>query len=74
MFQLFKEFYPQQCVLRYVSGSVLLAAYGYKVKAQDDHYVGLVHKAIQPLLRVIHAGSYLVEFIPWLKHIPGELS
>jgi hypothetical protein len=52
---------------------VLQAAYGYEVKGENDFYIDLVHKAMQPLLLVVHAsGNFLVEFLPALKHIPGK--
>lgn len=50
----------------------LRAAYGYEVEAENDFYVDLAHKAIQPLLELVHAGTYLVEFLPVLKHIPSK--
>ena len=58
---------------RYVGSVVLHAAYGYEVKSENDFYIRSVQRAIEPLLHAIHAtGSFLVEFMPALKHIPGE--
>ena len=51
---------------------VLRAAYGYEVETENDFYVNLAHKAIQPLLELVHAGTYLVEFLPILKHVPSR--
>lgn len=59
--------------LRYVGSVVLHATYGYEVKSDSDFYVRSVKRAIEPLLHTVHAnGSFLVEFIPALKHIPGN--
>ncbi|PPQ73533.1 hypothetical protein CVT26_010344 [Gymnopilus dilepis] len=56
---------------RFVTSIVLRAAYGYEVETENDFYVNLAHKAIQPLLELVHAGTYLVEFLPILKHVPS---
>ncbi|KAF8905477.1 cytochrome P450 [Gymnopilus junonius] len=56
---------------QFVSSIVLRAAYGYKAQPENDFYVDLAHKAIQPLLELVHAGTYLVEFLPILKYIPS---
>lgn len=58
---------------RYVGAVVLQATYGYEVKGDNDFYINLAHTAMQSLIPVVHAGSYLVEFAPILKLIPGEL-
>ncbi|KAF8966595.1 cytochrome P450 [Flammula alnicola] len=57
-------------VRQYVGSVALRAAYGYEVKAENDFYIDLVHKAVTPLLLVVHAGNYLVDYLPFLKHIP----
>ncbi|KAF9560814.1 cytochrome P450 [Agrocybe pediades] len=58
-------------VRQYVGSVVLSAAYGYEVQAENDFYIKLVHKAMQPLLSSVHAGHYLVDFLPLLKHVPS---
>ncbi|KAF8202965.1 cytochrome P450 [Pholiota molesta] len=64
------EFAPH--IKQFVGSIVLQAAYGYEVKGENDFYIDLVHKAMQPLLLVVHAsGKFLVEFLPALKHIPA---
>jgi hypothetical protein len=55
-----------------VGSVVLRTAYGYEVKAENDYYINLVHKAILPLMEVVHAGIYIVEYLPMLKHVPGK--
>ncbi|KAF9479692.1 cytochrome P450 [Pholiota conissans] len=63
------EFIPH---IRQYTGSVILrAVYGYEVKTENDFYINLVQSAILPLLPVIHTTrSFLVEFLPALKHVP----
>ncbi|KAJ3516368.1 hypothetical protein NLJ89_g1159 [Agrocybe chaxingu] len=58
-------------IRQYVGSAVLRAAYGYTVKSENDFYIGLAREAVQPLLLVVHAGAYLVEFLPFLKYIPA---
>jgi hypothetical protein len=62
-----------QHVRQMVGSVVLRTAYGYEVKAENDYYIDLVHKAILPLLEVVHAGTYIVEYLPMLKHVPAWL-
>lgn len=53
-------------------GIILRITYGYDVTPKNDEYVRLAQAAGGPLLQVVHAGSYLVEYIPALKYIPCE--
>ncbi|KAK2464322.1 hypothetical protein APHAL10511_003779 [Amanita phalloides] len=58
--------------IRHFSGGIVLRiAYGYDVTSKNDEYVRLAQAAGGPLLQVVHAGSYLVEYIPVLKYIPS---
>ncbi|KAF8168214.1 cytochrome P450 [Crassisporium funariophilum] len=57
-------------VRQHVGSIVLKVAYGYEVKAENDFYIKLAKEAIQPLFLVVHAGTYLVEYLPLLKNIP----
>ncbi|KAF9479694.1 cytochrome P450 [Pholiota conissans] len=56
-------------IKHYVGSLALKVAYGYEVKPKDDFYVQLVGIAMEPLLLVVH-GNHLVDFLPFLKHIP----
>ncbi|KAF9560813.1 putative CyP450 monooxygenase [Agrocybe pediades] len=58
-------------IRQHVGSVVLNAAYGYEVQAENDFYIQLAHKAMQPLLSSVHAGHYLVDFLPFLKHVPS---
>ncbi|KAF8730042.1 hypothetical protein AX14_005772 [Amanita brunnescens Koide BX004] len=58
--------------IRHFAGGVILRiTYGYDVTPRNDEYVRLALAAGGPLLQVVHAGSYLVEYIPALKYIPS---
>ena len=58
----------------FAGGVILRITYGYDVTPRNDEYVRLALAAGGPLLQVVHAGSYLVEYIPALKYIPCEYS
>ncbi|KJA26054.1 hypothetical protein HYPSUDRAFT_64266 [Hypholoma sublateritium FD-334 SS-4] len=59
-------------IRQYVGSVVLHAAYGHEVKSDNDFYIRSVQRAIEPLIHAIHAtGSFLVEFMPALKHVPA---
>ncbi|TFK41265.1 cytochrome P450 [Crucibulum laeve] len=58
--------------VRQHSGSVVLKlVYGYDVKAEDDYYVALADEAIHGLGQAVHAGSFYVDFLPILRHVPA---
>ena len=55
------------------SGSIILkVVYGYETTAQQDDYVELANKAVKSLSRAVHVGSFLVDFFPVLKYVPGQ--
>lgn len=58
--------------ISFSGGIILRITYGYDVTPKNDEYVRLAQAAGGPLLQVVHAGSYLVEYIPVLKYIPCE--
>jgi len=68
-----RHFQRNITICRHVGSIVLNAAYGYEVQSENDFYITLVHKAMQPLLSSVHAGNYLVDFLPILKHVPSTL-
>lgn len=55
----------------YVGSIAFKAAYGYEIQSENDFYIKLVGIAMEPLLLVVH-GNYLVDFLPFLKYIPGK--
>lgn len=53
------------------SGSVILrVVYGYEVQPGNDFYVGLADEAMRGLVQAVNVGSFMVDFLPVLKHIP----
>jgi hypothetical protein len=55
----------------YVGTVAFKAAYGSEIQSENDFYIKLVDIAMEPLLMVVH-GNYLVDFLPFLKYIPGK--
>ena len=66
--------FPTYAHHSFAGGVILRITYGYDVTPKNDEYVRLALAAGGPLLQVVHAGSYLVEYIPALKYIPCEYS
>ena len=58
--------------LSFTGGVALRVTYGYDVATTNDKYVRLGIEAGGPLLQVVIAGMYLVDYIPTLKYIPCE--
>ena len=60
------------------AASILKVVYGIEVKSEDDAYVGIVEAAFQGVVEGFVPGKYLVDFIPFLRHIqpwiPGAKS
>lgn len=46
-------------------------AYGVKVKDSDDPYITNAEEALKGLAEAGIPGTYMVDFIPLLKYIPG---
>ncbi|KAF9015058.1 cytochrome P450 [Cyathus striatus] len=58
--------------VRHHSGSIILwLVYGYKIQPENDYYVRLVDEAVRGLGQAVHAGSFLVDYLPFLKYIPA---
>ncbi|KAJ8518591.1 hypothetical protein ONZ45_g4347 [Pleurotus djamor] len=58
--------------LRQMSGSVILGiAYGLKVETPDNPYIQLSEEGVTPLTIASIPGAFLVDTLPWLKHIPA---
>lgn len=56
----------------FTGGIALRVTYGYDVATTNDEYVRLGIAAGGPLLQVVIAGMYLVDYIPALKYVPCE--
>lgn len=57
------------------SGSIILRLiYGYDVKYKHKSYVALAEEATNQLIEAATPGKYYVDFLPFLKHVPGMSS
>lgn len=51
---------------------ILSTAYGLDIKPANDPYAELVAKAMDGLSKARTAGVYLVDILPFLRHLPVE--
>jgi hypothetical protein len=58
-------------IFRTASAIILHITYGYTVADKNDSYVALADAAVHPLSRAGIFGTYLVDYIPILKHVPS---
>jgi hypothetical protein len=58
-------------IFRTASAIILHITYGYTVADNNDSYVALADAAVHPLSRAGIFGTYLVDYIPILKHVPS---
>ncbi|KAJ7706284.1 cytochrome P450 [Mycena rosella] len=58
-------------VRQHAGNIILRVAYGYEIKPENDPYVSLAHEAAKGLIQAANAGSFLVDFLPILKHVPS---
>jgi len=58
---------------RRTAASVSLSVvYGYPTLASDqDHIVQVINNFTARLFEAVNMGAYLVEFFPWLRHLPS---
>ncbi|KAL1738205.1 cytochrome P450, partial [Schizophyllum fasciatum] len=64
-----EEFYYQ--VRRTATAIILDITYGHEVAEAGDYYVRLADEALQGVVRAGIFGSFVVDYLPWLKHIPA---
>lgn len=55
------------------SATIMDVVYGITVTERDDPYVSLAQKATIIFSRIVVPGQYLVEVLPFLKHVPSWL-
>ncbi|KAF9261904.1 cytochrome P450 [Marasmius fiardii PR-910] len=55
----------------HAGGIILEVVYGYHIQDVDDPYVHLADKAMEGFREAGISGSFLVDYIPLLKHIPA---
>lgn len=54
-----------------MAGMIILhSAYGIEVQPEDDPYVQMSERALHAMAEAGNAGAYLVDSLPWLKHVP----
>ncbi|KAG1719685.1 cytochrome P450 [Suillus lakei] len=60
-----------QAHIRHTAGAIILQiSYGYQVKENDDPFVDLVDRAMDPLTQVTLTGTFMVDFVPSLAKVP----
>ncbi|KAI0270344.1 cytochrome P450 [Russula aff. rugulosa BPL654] len=53
----------------------LSAVYGYPtLTSEQDNVVVVVNEFAERLFKAVYMGAHLVEFFPWLRHIPSSLA
>ena len=51
----------------------LSAVYGYPTLTSDqDHIVAVINEFTECIFKVVYMGAHLVEFFPWLRHLPSR--
>ncbi|KAF8513275.1 cytochrome P450 [Gautieria morchelliformis] len=51
--------------------AIMLIAYGHEVATDDDEYVQVAEAANKTFSDALNPGSFLVDFMPALKHVPA---
>ncbi|OCH88084.1 O-methylsterigmatocystin oxidoreductase [Obba rivulosa] len=54
-----------------IGATIIQIAYGYVAEEVDDKYLKLVRNAAHEAINTLIPGKYLVEFLPFLQHIPA---
>ena len=52
---------------------ILKIIYGYDVKPENDHLLGIVKKAMNDFSYLSRPGSYMVNYLPVLRFMPSWL-
>ncbi|ETW82115.1 cytochrome P450 monooxygenase 109, partial [Heterobasidion irregulare TC 32-1] len=56
---------------RSASALAMKISYGHDITEEDDLYVSLAKKGMSSLIKVGVHGTYLVDYLPFLRHIPS---
>ena len=51
------------------SAAVVKVVYGFDVASENDEYIALIVKTLEAAEAFV-SGTFLVEFIPWLRYVP----
>ena len=54
-----------------LGGLALNLAYGIPIQPRDDPYIKSVKESLREIEKAATPGTFLVDFIPWLKHLPA---
>ena len=57
---------------RAAASMILSVVYGYPPIISENHTIKLVNDLSRRLTRAAHPGTYLVEFLPWMRHTPSR--
>jgi hypothetical protein len=60
-------------LFRLAGGIILKITYGIEVQEGEDHFVRLIEKANSNFNIATVPGAFLVDFFPWLHHLPEWL-
>jgi hypothetical protein len=60
--------------LRRTAASMSLSAvYGHPtLTSEQDHVVVVVNEFAERIFKAVYMGAHLVEFFPWLRHLPSR--
>lgn len=51
--------------------SILQTVYGFDDNKTLEYFIDLNERMLEMLLEIVIPGTYWVDFIPWLKHVPA---
>ncbi|GJE97958.1 cytochrome P450 [Phanerochaete sordida] len=58
--------------IRTMTASIILGiVFGMELQPNSDPYVAMAEKALNGMASVGNVGSYMVDYLPWLKYVPS---
>jgi hypothetical protein len=58
---------------RAAASMALSAVYGYlTLTSEQDNVVAVVNESAERIFKALYIGAHLVEFFPWLRHLPSR--
>jgi hypothetical protein len=58
---------------RAAASMALSAVYGYPtLTSEQDNVVAVVNEFAERIFKALYIGAHLVEFFPWLRHLPNR--
>ncbi|KZT56551.1 cytochrome P450 [Calocera cornea HHB12733] len=58
-------------IKRTVVAVIFLVSHGYQIRSNDDYYIWLGNKVMQDFTKAAAPGAWLVDFLPFLRHLPA---